>query len=274
MIVLLRFALIGLLIYGVIVLAVYLGQRSMQYFPERDLGDPKLPEALQATVLKIKTEDGLENIAWFSPPADKTAKVFIHFHGNGGNISHRAPNAAFYQKLGYGFMLCEYRGYGGNPGKPTEQGLYHDGRACVNYLLDNGYRLDQLVFYGESIGSGVAVQLALEFQPRRLVLEAPFSSAADVAKSAYGFLPVDMMMLDRFDSIDKIAGIKTSLLVIHGTNDRLVPYRLGKKLYEKAKHPKEFISVEGGGHNNLFDFKIGPKIVEWLERPHNQGTQK
>ena len=274
MIVLLRFALIGLLSYGVIVLAVYLGQRSMQYFPDRDLGDPKLPEALPASVLKIKTEDGLENIAWFSPPADKTAKVFIHFHGNGGNISHRAANAAFYQKLGYGFFLCEYRGYGGNPGKPTEQGLYHDARACVNYLLDNGYRLDQLVFYGESIGSGVAVQMALEFQPRRLVLEAPFSSAADVAKSAYGFLPVDMMMLDRFDSIDKITGIKTSLLVIHGTNDRVVPYRLGKKLFDKAKHPKEFIAVEGGGHSNLYDFKVGPKVVEWLERPHNQGTPK
>ncbi len=268
MIVLLRFALIGLLIYGVIVLAVYLGQRSMQYFPEQDMGDPKLPEALNAAVLKIKTEDGLENIAWFAASGDKTAMVFVHFHGNGGNISHRAANAAFYQKKGYGFFLCEYRGYGGNAGKPTEEGLYRDARACVNYLLDNGYRLDQLVFYGESIGSGVAVQMALEFQPRRLVLEAPFSSAADVAKSAYGFLPVDMMMLDRFDSIEKITNIKTSLLIMHGTDDRIVPYRLGKKLYDKAKHPKEFISITKGGHSNLYDFKVGEKVVEWLERPH------
>lgn len=268
MIILLRFALIGLLVYGLIVLAVYMGQRGMQYFPEKDLGDPKLPEALSAKILKIKTEDGFENVAWFSLPAKTDEKIIVHFHGNGGNISHRAATASFYQKLGYGILLCEYRGYGGNLGSPTEQGLYADARACVNYLLDNGYRLDQLVFYGESIGSGVAVQMAVEFQPRRLVLEAPFTSAAAVAKRAYAFLPVDMMMHDRFDSIDKIEKVKTSLLVIHGTDDRVVPYDLGKKLYDTAKHPKEFVTVEKGGHSNLYDFKVGEKVVEWLQRAH------
>ena len=266
MILLVRFALIGLIIYGVVVLAVYLGQRGLQYFPEKDLGDPKIPEALSAKILKVQTEDGFQNIAWFAPPRESDGKVIVHFHGNGGNISHRAATASFYQKLGYGILLCEYRGYGGNPGSPTEQGLYRDGRACVNYLLDNGYRLDQLVFYGESIGSGVAVQMAVEFQPRRLVLEAPFTSAVAVAKTAYAFLPVDMMMLDRFESIDKIEKVKTSLLVIHGTDDRVVPYELGKKLFEAAKHPKEFVTVEKGGHSNLYDFKVGEKVVEWLQR--------
>ena len=266
MIFILRLAMIGLLVYGLIVLSVYLGQRGMQYFPEKDLGDPALPDALKAKVLKIKTEDGFENVAWFAPPAEEDGKIIIHFHGNGGNISHRAATASFYQKLGYGVLLCEYRGYGGNPGSPTEQGLYRDARACVNYLLDNGYRLDRLVFYGESIGSGVAVQMAVEFQPRRLVLEAPFTSAAAVAKRTYAFLPVDMMMHDRFDSIDKIEKVKTSLLVIHGTDDQIVPYDLGKKLYEAAKHPKEFITVEKAGHSNLYDFKVGEKVVEWLQR--------
>lgn len=270
MIIILRFAFIGLLIYGLVVLAVYMGQRGMQYFPEKDLGDPKLPEALSAKVLKIKTDDGFENVAWFASPANTDGKIIVHFHGNGGNISHRAATALFYQKLGYGILLCEYRGYGGNPGSPTEQGLYADARACVNYLLDSGYRLDQLVFYGESIGSGVAVQMAVEFQPRRLVLEAPFTSAAAVAKRTYSFLPVDMMMHDRFDSIDKIEKVKTSLLIIHGTDDRVVPYDLGKELYDAAKHPKELITVGKGGHSNLYEFKVGEKVVEWLQRAHEK----
>ncbi|HYD17994.1 MAG TPA: alpha/beta hydrolase [Patescibacteria group bacterium] len=266
MIVIVRLVLTLAVIYGLVLLAVYWGQRSLQYFPTADLGDPKLPEALKFQSLKIKTADGLENLAWYAPPADTTGKVIVYFHGNGGNISHRLPRAAIYLKRGYGVMLCEYRGYGGNRGKPTEKGLYDDARACVRYLADQGISTAQLILYGESIGSGVAVEMAREFQPPRLVLEAPFSSAADVAKIAYPFLPVDMLMQDRFDSIDKIKDVKSALLIVHGTVDGIVPYRLGQKLFEAANHPKEFVSVEGAGHSDLYDYKIGEKVLDWLGR--------
>src|SRR5690606_7238404 len=128
------------------------------------------------------------------------------------------------------------------------------------------YTPAQFVLYGESIGSGVAVQMAREVQPRYLILEAPFTSAADVAKDKYFFLPVDMLMKDRYDSIDKIPEITSSLLIVHGDEDAVVDQKLGKKLYDKANHPKEFISINGGHHADLYEHHAGHVIIDWLNK--------
>lgn len=253
-----------LVVYVLLVIIVYFYQRSLQYFPSKDMGDPKLAESQKMQVVTIRTEDGLALTSWFAPPKDPADKVIVYFQGNGGNISHRASKAQYFMEKGYGVLLCGYRGYGLNPGNATEEGLYLDARATLKWLEAQGYKTGQLVFYGESLGSGVAVQMAGELQPRQLILEAPFTSAADVAKRAYFYLPVDMLMKDRYDSLAKIKDVKSALLIVHGDHDGVIPLDLGKKLFDAANHPKEFVTIERGGHNDLYDMHAAFPILEWL----------
>jgi len=256
-----------LVFYLVVVAAVYFGQRSLQYFPNRtNPGEPAQAGVPSMEIVTLVTDDKLELNAWFAAPKNKNGNIVILYHGNAGHIGHRAIKAQHFIDNGHGVLLVDYRGFGGNPGKPTEQGLYKDGRAALRFLEDKGYSPAQFVIYGESIGSGVAVQMALEMQPRYLILEAPFSSAADVAKKQYFFLPIDLLMKDRYDNIEKIADVTSSLLIIHGDEDVVIPIRLGKSLYEKANHPKEFVDVNGGNHNNLYEFHAGHIVNDWLNK--------
>ncbi len=257
-------------VYALLVVIVYFMQRSLQYYPSKDMGDAGILAMLNMQVVKTKTEDGLELTSWFTPPQEKTGQIIVYFHGNAGNISGRADKAGFYVERGYGIYLAGYRGYGQNPGNPTEKGLYRDARAAIRWLQNAGYEIGQMVFYGESLGSAVAVQMASEFQPKRLILEAPMSSAVDVAKRNYFYLPVDYMMKDRFDSAAKIGKVTASLLIVHGDQDGVVPHALGKKLFEAANHPKEFVTIEHAAHNNLYEFKAGLPIVAWLEKQAEQ----
>ena len=256
-----------ILLYCGLVVFIYFYQRKMQYHPDRnDPGAPKDSGVGDMSVIQLKTSDKAEIYAWFAPPKKKGGKVVVLFHGNAGNIAGRGVKARYFLDSGYGVLLSEYRGFGGNPGNPTEQGLYKDGRAALKWLDDQGYTAGQIVLYGESIGSGVAVQLSMEIQPPYLILEAPFTSAADIARRSYPFLPVDKMMHDRYDSIHKIGKIKTSLLIVHGDEDPTIPIDCGKELFDAANHPKEFCSIAGGGHSDLYDHHAGHIIVEWLDK--------
>ena len=163
-------------------------------------------------------------------------------------------------------MLVEYRGYSGNPGSPNEPGLYEDGRASLVFTQSEGLPLDRIVLLGESLGSGVAVQMATEFDVGALVLEAPFSSAVDVAAGAYWFLPVRWLMKDRFDSIARIAKVRAPLFMVHGERDRVVPIRLGRKLFAAASDPKEVVYLPDAGHNDLPAHGSTQAVIEFLER--------
>jgi fermentation-respiration switch protein FrsA (DUF1100 family) len=260
---------LGIIVAGYIALVVviYLVQRNLQYFPDKSSpGKPADAGVKEMAVVTVKTDDGLELFAWFAPPREKGGKIVIVYHGNAGNISHRAIKAAHFIERGYGVFLCEYRGYGGNPGSPTEEGLYKDARAAIKWLEDKSYSPAQFVLYGESLGTGVAVQIATEIAPKQLILEAPFSSAVEVGQRAYSILPVNMLMTDRFDSLDKISKIKTSLFIIHGDEDTVIPIDLSKRLFERANHPKEFITIERGGHSDLYNHHAGHIIGDWLDK--------
>ena len=253
--------------YVVLVIAVYFLQRHMQYFPNKsDPGSPEKNGLPGMKVVRTTTEDGLSLLAWFMPPADKNGKILVFYHGNAGHIGHRAVKARYFIERGYGVFFAEYRGFGGNPGSPTEEGLYKDARAALKWLEAQGYLTRQIILYGESIGSGVAVQIAKEIQPDILILEAPFSSALDVAKRTHFWLPVDWMMKDRYDSLSKIPDVKSQLLIVHGDEDNVIPIHLAKKLFEAANHPKEFITINGGGHSDLYDHHVGHVIRDWLDK--------
>lgn len=267
MIFLLRFVFMIGIAYVVVVAGMYLGQRSLQYHPDRTAsGNPADVGLSMMKPVTIRTEDKLDLTGWYAPATEEGHPTVILFHGNAGKMSGRAIKAAHFIEKGYGFLLVEYRGFGDNPGAPTEAGFYLDARAAIQFVKAQGVPENDIVLYGESIGTGVAVQMATEIQSRGLILEAPFKSAVDIAKMRYYWLPVDFLIKDRFDNFSKIKNVKMPLLIIHGDEDMVVPYAEGIGLFEAANHPKELITINGGGHSDLYDHHAGVVITEWLDR--------
>jgi fermentation-respiration switch protein FrsA (DUF1100 family) len=252
---------LGLVTCGVLVAYAALAagytviQRYLMYFPDGSLPSPGDAGAPGFQAVTIRTVDGLALVSWYRP-AKKGFDTIVYFQGNGGNISHRIYKTLPLVEAGYGLLLVGYRGYGGNPGKPSEDGLYHDGRAAIAYLQEQGVPNERLVVLGESLGTGVAVRMAWETRVRAVILEAPYTSTVDVGQAAYFFLPVGLLMYDRFPSIDLIAEIQAPLLVIHGEADKIIPTRFGRKLFRTARQPKEAHFLPGAGHNDMVDYGL------------------
>lgn len=235
-------------IYGVIVALVAVNQRSLQYFPYEKRIAPKAIGLADVEELIIETAEGLRVIAWHRRPADDKP-VVLYFHGNGGSLAVRADRFADLIGAGFGLLALSYRGYGGSGGYPTEDGLLADGLSAFDLAARDG---QPVIAYGESLGSGVAVHVAANRPAAAMVLEAPFTSALDVGKGAYPYLPVSLLMKDRFHSDRKIGRVTCPVTIVHGTADNVVPLRLGKQLFELANEPKRFVGVEGGTHGDLW----------------------
>lgn len=228
-------------------------QRSLLYAP--DPARPVLAAAGLANLREIElvTADGLHLLAWFLPPADGDKPVVAYFHGNGGNLAGRVPRLRRFAEAGWGALFLDYRGYGGNPGTPSEAGLMADARAALDDLGARGFA-GRVVLYGESLGTGVAVAMAAERPVAALVLESPYTSIADIAKARYPFLPVDLLLKDRFDALARIGRIGAALMVLQGGRDTVIPNALGRRLYDAAPQPKTLWRAAQGGHADLFAF--------------------
>ena len=241
-------------------------QRRLMYHPDNSapiLGDAGVPDMAAVT---LKTADGLDLLAWHRSATREGAPTVIYLHGNAGHIGHRGHKARPYLDAGYGVLLVSWRGYGGNPGSPTEQGFYDDARAAFDFLEAQGVAAADIVVYGESIGGGAAVQLATERAIGALVLEAPFTSATDVAQRAYWFLPARYILLDRFESKSKIGDIDAPLFIVHGERDQVVPVDMGRSLLAAANEPKDARFFPGAGHNDLYDYGAAQAVLEFLAR--------
>jgi len=245
-------------------------QRRLMYHPSNEapiLGDAGVPDMAAVT---LNTADGLELLAWHRAPSRPGAPSLIYFHGNAGHIGHRGHKVRPYLDAGYGVLLVSWRGYGGNPGSPTEQGFYDDARAAYDFLEASGVAPGRIVVYGESIGGGPAVQLAEERTIGALILEAPFTSATDLAQRTYWFLPARYILLDRYESKSKIGAIDAPLFIVHGERDRVVPVDMGRALLAAAKPPKDARFFPGAGHNDLYDYGAADAVLDFLARvfPH------
>lgn len=241
-------------LYLLLALLMFGCQRSFLYFPDKsspDLGDAGVA-GLEA--VRLESEAGLEIRHWYRPAVADDGPVLVVFHGNAGHIGHRVPKFRPLLDAGFGLFLAEYRGYGGNDGKPDEAGLSADAEAVMSYLLDQGIAGERLILYGESLGGGPAVKMAVDHDVAGLVLESPFTSVADVAQSHYWYLPARWLVLDRWDNAERIAGLRAPLLLIHGERDRVIPISFGRRLFELAPEPKQALFVPGGGHNDLFTY--------------------
>ena len=262
---------VGLIVglYVVLVAAMYMGQRKLLYHPDNTLGPPGSHGIAEVVPIKLTSDNGQPVTSWFRAPGTNKP-IIIYFHGNAGHIGDRGTKAKSYVDAGYGMLLVGYRGYGGNPGSPTEQGLYADASVALDFLKRTGIAPDHWVLYGESLGTAIAVEmaarLAVSSPVAAVVLEAPFTSMADAAKSHYPFVPVNMLLRDRYDSLSKITQIGSPLLVIHGSADKTVPQLLGKRLFDAAIDPKEAKWIEKAGHNDLYDYDADHEVLAFISR--------
>jgi len=258
--------LILLLLYAGIVAWIYSIQRSLLYFPSHTYLSPR--EALADPALKelpLTTADGLALKGWYAPATTKPLTL-VYFHGNGDDLESSAPVARIYVRAGYGVLIAEYRGYSGLPGAPTEAGLYHDARAYLKALVAAGVDPRGIVLFGRSLGTGVAAQMATEFPVGGLILLSPYRSIPEVAKATFWFLPVDLLMKDRFETVRKIGAIRVPLLIANGEQDQVIPAVQGRDLFALAKEPKAFFSAPNAGHNEMFDSGFAAASLNWLDR--------
>jgi fermentation-respiration switch protein FrsA (DUF1100 family) len=259
--------LIAILVIAYLAVLAYLFfcQRQLLYFPDRSR--PQLAGLRQVGVREITltTADGLDLLSWYLPPR-AGRPVIAYFHGNGGNIAHRADRVQRFAGQGYGVLIVEYRGYGGNPGTPSEAGLFEDARAGIDFLRREGIAAGRVVVYGESLGTAVAVHAAVGRPFGAVILESPFTSIAAVAQYHYPFVPAALLIWDRFDSLSRIAGVKAPLLVLQGGRDGVIPPRLGDALFAAAPQPKERWVVPQAGHEDLARFGVLDAVATFVER--------
>jgi fermentation-respiration switch protein FrsA (DUF1100 family) len=262
----LRIAVIlAIALYGLIVLLMYLFQRNLQYHPENKGLTPASVGLSDVHDLRLATPDGESIRAWHLPaPAGRPTILF--FQGNAGEIGDRPARMAFYREQGFGALFVSYRGFGGSTGSMTEAGLITDALTAHDWLLAQGITADKILVVGESLGTGVAVQLAAQRPVRAVALEAPYTATVDVGAEIYWWLPVRWLMKDRFPSRDFIGRLDMPLLIIHGDADRLIPVHHGRRLFDLAPEPKEIEIIPGGGHDVILEPVVWEREVAFFER--------
>jgi len=231
-------------------LLYYLANRAVYYpskYPEGFWDAQKLVGASDAW---MDTADGVKIHGWWAR-REGSALATLFLHGNAGNITNRAPRMQEIVAAGSSVLMLDYRGYGKSNGHPSEQGLYRDSEAGYIYLLGQGYRPEQIILHGESLGTAVAIDLASRRPSAALILEAPFTSASAVAGTVVPL--VGPLLIRSFDSLTKIRWIRMPMFFMHGDRDEVIPLRLGQELFAAAQGSKTFWDVQGAGHNDILE---------------------
>ena len=259
--------LIGSVVVAGVVGLAWMFQRTLIYFPFGDVPGPRDVGLAQAEIVSFPTADGLTLRGWFVPSSGSPpAYTVLVFNGNAGNRAHRAPLATSLQQQGLQVLLFDYRGYGGSEGKPTEVGLRADVRAARSYLLERGdVDASRLVYFGESLGTALAIALAAEHPPAGMILRSPFPSLVEVGQTHYPFLPVRFLLQDRFAAIGDIQRVTCPVLVLAGDQDRIIPLGLSRRLYEAATSTKELVILAGADHNDI-EFLAGDEMLAAIRR--------
>ena len=251
--------------YLVILILIYFYQRNLLYHPSEN--NYQNDEAqFNYEEVNIKAEDGVTLKSWLINKDFKKFKTLLFFHGNAGDLSNRIYKLNELNKLEINILLISWRGFSGNKGSPTEKNLYKDAEAAIKWLNKKNINNNRIILYGESLGSGVAVEMAKKINFNSIILESPFTSIEDSAKIYYPFLPVKFLLKDRFDSISKIKMIKSPIMIMHGEKDDVVPFSMGKKLFEKANNPKHSYFTLSDDHMMEFNLKLLEEIKNFIEK--------
>ena len=235
------------LVYFVIILFVYFYQRSLLYHPsENNYSNDKINFSYEE--IFIEADENIKLKSWFIEKDLKKFKTILLFHGNAGNLFNRVYKLNELNKLDLNILLISWRGFSGNKGKPNEKNLYHDAGVAVKWLNSRGVNNKNIILYGESLGTGVATELGKSNMFGGIILESPFTSIAKAAKIYYPYLPINLILKDRYDSIEKIQSITVPILIMHGKKDNIVPQKMGLELFQKANKPKFNYFPENDDH--------------------------
>ena len=254
-----------ILAYFVIILFVYFYQRSLLYNPsENNYLNDKI--SFDYKEIFIETDKNIELKSWFIEKDLKKFKTILFFHGNAGNLFNRVYKLNELTKLDLNILIISWRGFSGNEGRPTEKTLYHDAEEAVKWLKAQGLDNKNIILYGESLGTGVATELASKNNFGGIILESPFTSMADAAKIYYPYLPVNLLLKDRYDTKSKIIDVKTPILIMHGKKDNIVPQKMGLELFEKANNPKFSYFPESDDHMMEYNSQLLNKIKLFISK--------
>ena len=225
------------LVYLLVTLGLYVFQRNLLYHPtENNYSGDKL--TINIEKVKITTEDNIELLAWYHKKDIKKNKTILYLHGNAGSLENRIHKINHFDDMNINFLLLAWRGFNGNAGKPTEEGLYQDARSAVKWLMNQGVIEENIIIYGESLGTGVATEIAQKKNFAGIILESPFTSMIAAGKSKYPIFPIKLLLKDKYESDKKIKNIMSPILVMHGEADKIVPFWMGEKIFQLANKPK------------------------------------
>ncbi len=261
--------------YGGVLLVLMLLENWLLFHPVRATQDWQRPPNARVQDVFLHTSEGVRIHAWWCPTPQWQPEqgAMLYCHGNAGNLSHRADGIARWQQLDTAVLIFDYPGYGRSEGSPSEVGCYAAGTAAYDWLVQTQQvPPERIVLYGGSLGGGVAVDLARQRPHRALVLVSTFTSIPDMAQQLYPWLPGRWLVRNRFDNLAKIGACTRPVFIAHGTADGLVPYAHGERLFAAANDPKQFLCMEGCGHNDIPAANFHAVVREFLDQADAQGT--
>ena len=225
------------LVYFFATLGLYIFQRNLLYHPtENNYDGDKLTVNIEE--VKIVTDDNINLLAWYHNKDINKFKTILYLHGNAGSLENRIHKINHFENMNINFLLLSWRGFSGNKGEPTEHGLYEDARSAVNWLIKQGVIEENIIIYGESLGTGVTTEIAQNRNFAGIILESPFTSMVAAGKSKYPIFPIRLLLKDKYESDKKIKNIKSPILIMHGEEDKIVPFWMGEKMFKLANKPK------------------------------------
>jgi hypothetical protein len=250
-------------VYLVITLFLYFSQRKLLYYPTaNNYSGDRLVVLIEK--VKIKTKDNIELLSWYHKKNINDYKTILFLHGNAGTLEDRIHKINHFKDIDINFLLLSWRGFSGNNGYPSEKGIYEDARSAVRWLKNKGIVEKNIIIYGESLGTGAAVEIAQNNDFAGVILESPFTSMIDAGKTKYPFFPVRLLLKDKYESDKKIKNIKSPILIMHGEVDRIVPFWMGEKMYKLANEPKYSYFSKYDDHMMEYNEKLLNKLKKFI----------
>ena len=258
------FSQILFLVYFLVLVYLYFFQRNLMYHPnENNYSNDKLKVNVEK--IKVKTKDGIDLLGWYHEKNLKEFKTLLFFHGNAGSLENRIHKLNRFGEMKINFLIIAWRGFSGNKGKPSEKGLYEDGQSAIQWLLEKGLNEKDIIIYGESLGTGIATHLSQNKDFAGVILETPFTSMVDAAKTFYPYIPVNLLLKDKFKNEDKVKNINSPILIMHGEVDQIVPFAMGKRIFEVANEPKFSYFTKHDNHMMEYDENLLKALNSFLK---------
>ncbi len=255
----------AIIIYLILLTIIYVNQRKLLYLPSENnyLDDPIKFEYKE---IFLDVDKDVKIRSWLIDKNLEKHKTLLFFHGNAGNLFNRSYKLNKLNELNLNVLIISWRSYSGNSGEPSEINLYHDAKKAIKWLNEKGVNSKNIILYGESLGTGVAVELGQSNEFNSIILESPYTSMVNAAKLYYPYLPVRFLLKDKYESEKKIKNIKIPILIMHGKKDQIVPFKMGKQLFENANSPKFFLQIDDDDHMLSFDDKLLLEIKNFINK--------